>query len=59
MKAWQSRKLWVTALALIALLTALTIYGWKPYPNFETVIGAIVILGGGGAFMQYKLDEKK
>ena len=59
MKAWQSRKLWITLLALIALMGAIALYGWRPYPNFETVIGAVVILGGGGAFLQYKLDERK
>lgn len=58
-KAFGSRKLWITLMSLMALVGVSAINAWVGLPGFGDVVKAIVILGGGGAFLQFQLDKGK
>lgn len=59
MKPLQSRKLWIVALTLAAVVavTAMHVYA-GPMQDFDKVLLAVVGAGGGGTVAQYALDAK-
>lgn len=54
-----SKKLWITIASLVTLAGVTAIQAWQGFADFDKVIGAILVLGGGSTLLQAQLDQKQ